>query len=158
MTIDRNIITTDKTGKNWPHTAQKLTSTTQKRWAESNDQRSAPHPNDKTTMNIAVPSRSNIVTMQNTNEDSLLERTVTPKPTSSTTSSTDQGLSSCVNVQSKTEYYDNDRILSKWGFSDNICHCCEKKNSDLHGLLMQCAKCKKAYYCSMKVCALRRVA
>ena len=96
--------------------------------------------------------------MQNTKEDSLLERTVTPKPTSSTTSSTDQGLSSCVNVQSKTEYYDNDRILSKWGFSDNICHCCEKKNSDLHGLLMQCAKCKKAYYCSMKVCALRRVA
>ena len=55
------------------------------------------------------------------------------------------------NVKSKTEYYDTDRILSKWGFTDNTCHNCHKRNSDLHGLLMQCAKCKKAYYCGMKV-------
>jgi hypothetical protein len=64
-----------------------------------------------------------------------------------------QGIMDCqtVNVKSKSEYYDSDRILSKWGFTDNQCHKCGVLNSDLNGLLMQCGKCKKAYYCGMKV-------
>jgi hypothetical protein len=45
-----------------------------------------------------------------------------------------------VDVTSKTEYYDSDRILSKWGFADNHCHNCGIVNSDLNGLLMQCNK------------------
>jgi MYND finger len=60
-------------------------------------------------------------------------------------------LDGTVNVKSKTEYYNTDKILSKWGFTDNHCHHCGILNSDLNGLLMQCGKCKKAYYCSMKV-------
>lgn len=62
-----------------------------------------------------------------------------------------------VNVKSRTEYYDSDKILSKWGFTDSQCHHCGILNSDLNGLLMQCATCKKAYYCSMKVRQLFKV-
>lgn len=43
-------------------------------------------------------------------------------------------------------YFDQDSILQKWGFADNICHCCGIKNSDLNGLLMQCGKCKKGMF------------
>lgn len=43
----------------------------------------------------------------------------------------------------KRNYFDQDEILSKWGFADNFCYYCGKKNSDLSGLLMQCGKCKK---------------
>jgi hypothetical protein len=57
-----------------------------------------------------------------------------------------------VSMNSKTEYYDSAKILSKWGFTDSQCHNCGISNSDINGLLMQCAKCKRAYYCSMKVC------
>jgi hypothetical protein len=56
-----------------------------------------------------------------------------------------------VSMNSKTEYYDSAKILSKWGFTDSQCHNCGISNSDINGLLMQCAKCKRAYYCSMKV-------
>lgn len=55
-----------------------------------------------------------------------------------------------VDVCSKSEYYDNDKILSKWGFNDDHCYNCGKHNSDLDGLLMQCGKCKQAYYCNMR--------
>jgi hypothetical protein len=60
-------------------------------------------------------------------------------------------MSETVNVKSKSEYFDSDRILGKWGFTDNQCHHCGILNSDLNGLLMQCGKCKKAYYCGIKV-------
>ncbi len=60
-------------------------------------------------------------------------------------------MSETVNVKSKTEFYNTDRILSKWGFTGNQCFNCGVLNSDLNGLLMQCGKCKKAYYCGMKV-------
>lgn len=74
-----------------------------------------------------------------------------------------------INMSSKADYFDSDRVLSKWGFTDSQCHCCGINNSDINGtygkarvyrvsadknddtgLLMQCGKCKKAYYCSMK--------
>ena len=79
--------------------------------------------------------------------------TTTPTKIKSTSTKNIKNLidNNTCDVKSKTEYYDTDRILSKWGFTDNTCHNCLKKNSDLHGLLMQCAKCKKAYYCGMKV-------
>jgi len=41
-----------------------------------------------------------------------------------------------------------DSVLSQYGFTDSLCHCCGVSNADLSGLLMQCAKCRKAYYCS----------
>jgi hypothetical protein len=66
------------------------------------------------------------------------------EPTNATTNET-------VDVKSKTEYYNNERILSEWGFADNKCYNCGILNSDLNGLLMQCGKCKKAYYCGIKV-------
>lgn len=40
--------------------------------------------------------------------------------------------------------------LDSWGFQESHCHKCGIHNSELAGLLMQCGKCKKAYYCSMK--------
>jgi hypothetical protein len=40
-------------------------------------------------------------------------------------------------------YFDQDTILSKWGFDDNVCYYCGILNSDINGLLMQCGKCKK---------------
>lgn len=48
-------------------------------------------------------------------------------------------------------YFDQDDILEKWGFADNICHHCGKRNSDLNGLLMQCGKCKKGKIISFSV-------
>lgn len=44
----------------------------------------------------------------------------------------------------------DDSVLSKWLFEKNYCFHCGKKNSELDGLLMQCGKCRQAYYCSMK--------
>lgn len=44
----------------------------------------------------------------------------------------------------------DDSVLSKWLFDKNYCFHCGKKNSELDGLLMQCGKCRQAYYCSMK--------
>lgn len=41
-------------------------------------------------------------------------------------------------------------ILAHYGFSEDRCHRCGIHNSEISGLLMQCGKCKKAYYCSMK--------
>ena len=38
--------------------------------------------------------------------------------------------------------------LKRWGFKTNKCLCCGKSNSEAQGRLMQCARCKKAYYCS----------
>jgi hypothetical protein len=43
-----------------------------------------------------------------------------------------------------------EEILAKWGFDKDYCFRCKKHNSELSGLLMQCGKCKKAYYCGMK--------
>ena len=37
-----------------------------------------------------------------------------------------------------------------FGFSDSNCHNCGIHTSEIGGFLMQCAKCKKAYYCGMK--------
>ena len=45
---------------------------------------------------------------------------------------------------------DDGGTLAKWGFEKNYCFKCNKHNSELDGLLMQCGKCKKAYYCGMK--------
>ena len=112
------------------------------------------------TMNITtVPSRSRTQSsypnsmMNNDSCGKVSSTTPTPTPTKTkSTSPVDRYIDdNTCNVKSKTEYYDTDRILSKWGFTDNTCHNCLKRNSDLHGLLMQCAKCKKAYYCGMKV-------
>lgn len=38
--------------------------------------------------------------------------------------------------------------LGRYGFKGDRCDLCQKKNSEISGLLMQCSKCKKAYYCS----------
>ncbi len=40
--------------------------------------------------------------------------------------------------------------LVHYGFAEDRCHRCGIHNSEISGLLMQCGKCKKAYYCSMK--------
>lgn len=45
---------------------------------------------------------------------------------------------------------DDDTLLSAWGFSSSSCAKCGTPNSELEGLLIQCGKCKMAYYCSMK--------
>lgn len=41
-------------------------------------------------------------------------------------------------------------VLADYGFAEDRCHRCGIHNSEISGLLMQCGKCKKAYYCSMK--------
>jgi hypothetical protein len=45
---------------------------------------------------------------------------------------------------------DRNETLSKWGFDSNKCQKCNVSNSDIGGHLIQCGKCKKAYYCSTK--------
>jgi MYND finger len=40
--------------------------------------------------------------------------------------------------------------LEDWGFSSDKCHYCGTSSKDIDNLLMQCGKCKKVYYCSMK--------
>ncbi|GAX26194.1 hypothetical protein FisN_16Lh010 [Fistulifera solaris] len=40
--------------------------------------------------------------------------------------------------------------LVHYGFAEDRCHRCGIHNREISGLLMQCGKCKKAYYCSMK--------
>jgi MYND finger len=37
-----------------------------------------------------------------------------------------------------------------FGFSETQCHNCGVSNDDIGGFLLQCATCKKAYYCGMK--------
>ena len=44
--------------------------------------------------------------------------------------------------------FDNESSLKAWGFKTSQCTCCGVQNSELSGLLMQCGKCKQAYYCS----------
>jgi len=39
--------------------------------------------------------------------------------------------------KTKEDWYNDDKILSKWGFTDSKCHCCGVDNSNLDGLLMQ---------------------
>ena len=38
-----------------------------------------------------------------------------------------------INMSSKADYFDSDRVLSKWGFTDSQCHCCGINNSDING-------------------------
>jgi len=40
--------------------------------------------------------------------------------------------------------------MSEWGFSSTCCARCGTSNSEISGLLMQCARCKLAHYCGMK--------
>jgi len=39
-------------------------------------------------------------------------------------------------------------LLMSWGFVASRCQNCNMSNSKLDGMLMQCAYCKMAYYCS----------
>jgi len=39
-------------------------------------------------------------------------------------------------------------LLMSWGFGANQCQHCNTSNRELDGMLMQCAYCKMAYYCS----------
>ena len=48
------------------------------------------------------------------------------------------------------EQLDDAQHLQRWGFSTNHCSCCGIHNSQIEGRLIQCARCKKAYYCSPK--------
>ena len=41
----------------------------------------------------------------------------------------------------------DDQLLKAYGFDESICHRCGLKNSEISGLLLQCGKCKRAYYC-----------
>lgn len=48
---------------------------------------------------------------------------------------------------------DNTKFLADWGFTGpnpNNCHRCGIHNSMIDGYMIQCAKCKLVYYCSMK--------
>jgi hypothetical protein len=38
---------------------------------------------------------------------------------------------------------------SLYGFSETDCHCCGVSNTEIGGFLLQCASCRRAYYCSM---------
>lgn len=49
---------------------------------------------------------------------------------------------------SENDMMDCANLMQQWGFDDVRCHNCGVLNSQCNGLLMQCAKCKKAYYCS----------
>ena len=55
------------------------------------------------------------------------------------------------NNEETTHPLDQPELLSKWGFQASACQRCGLKNSQLQGKLLQCGKCKKAYYCS-KLC------
>jgi MYND finger len=47
--------------------------------------------------------------------------------------------------------YDSAKTLKLWGFTESCCRKCQVSNSKIGGKLMQCGKCRKAYYCS-KAC------
>lgn len=48
--------------------------------------------------------------------------------------------------RTKEDWYNSDKILSTWGFTDSKCHCCGIDNSSLEGLLMQvCLQCWSSY-------------
>jgi hypothetical protein len=49
---------------------------------------------------------------------------------------------------SENDMMDCANLMQQWGFDDVRCHNCGVLNSQCNGLLMQCAKCKKCYYCS----------
>ena len=51
---------------------------------------------------------------------------------------------------------DNKAVLAKWNYTENSCFACQKKNSQCDGKLMQCAMCKKAYFCSVS-CANKKL-
>jgi len=55
-------------------------------------------------------------------------------------------------TNSAGEIYDpfSHKEIQDWGFRDDLCHNCHKTNAEISGYLMQCARCKKAYYCTMK--------
>lgn len=54
---------------------------------------------------------------------------------------------------SEEEYvraFDETEHMSDWGFTGTFCNHCGLKNSEISGLLMQCGRCKNAYFCSTK--------
>ncbi|GKY99086.1 hypothetical protein MPSEU_000864200 [Mayamaea pseudoterrestris] len=53
------------------------------------------------------------------------------------------------NEEERLQILDSMNHLKKFGFTKNSCDKCGKKNSQLDGKLIQCGKCKKAYYCSL---------
>ena len=53
------------------------------------------------------------------------------------------------NEEERLEILDSMTHLKKFSFTKNSCDKCGKKNSEIDGKLMQCGKCKKAYYCSI---------
>ena len=44
-----------------------------------------------------------------------------------------------------------DAMLQVFGFTQSTCSFCMKSIDDCNGLLMQCGKCRKVYFCSKKV-------
>ena len=48
------------------------------------------------------------------------------------------------------DFCTQEETLAKWGFDKDYCMRCQKSNEEIAGLLMQCGKCKKVYYCSLK--------
>lgn len=55
------------------------------------------------------------------------------------------------NVKSETSNtLDEASHLNDWGFKSSCCDLCGIMNSEIDGLLLQCGKCKNAYYCSYK--------
>lgn len=45
-----------------------------------------------------------------------------------------------INMSSKADYFDSERVLSKWGFTDSNCHFCGISNSEIDGELFQSKK------------------
>jgi hypothetical protein len=54
------------------------------------------------------------------------------------------------NEEQRLAILDSDTHLAKFGFKQNFCDKCGKKNSEIDGKLIQCGKCRKRYYCSRK--------
>ena len=54
-----------------------------------------------------------------------------------------------MSVGKEAAYFDSMDTLSDWGFQRNACDRCGKPNSEVEGLLMQCSRCRNAYYCSV---------
>ena len=44
----------------------------------------------------------------------------------------------------------HDPVLKNWGFDSDHCSHCGKDNNEIAGLLLQCGKCRQAYYCSQQ--------
>jgi hypothetical protein len=58
-------------------------------------------------------------------------------------------MSAEAEAEDETHPLDSLELMSKWGFNATNCRKCNKSNSECSSLLLQCGKCKKAYYCSM---------